>query len=170
MMRAPMTKNIRRIHPHNTSRQQQSGFSLIETVAVVTIAGSLTAVAAPKLTKLPVEARVAVVNHMAGAVQTASTLMHMQCAVKAPCDLDEGLFSLDVSGSVVQLSRGYPKGGGNLGIANALQFSGFTPRHSAGRTVFIKDGAPNADQCAVYYDEPSANGHAPTITALTSGC
>jgi len=165
-----MIKNTQRIHPSYTARRQQSGFSLIETVAVVTIAGSLTAVAAPKLTKLPVEARMAVVNHMAGAVQTASTLMHMQCAVKAPCDLEEGLFSLDVSGSVVQLTRGYPKGGYSLGIANALQFSGFTPRHSPGRTIFTKDGAQDAEQCAVYYDEPRANGHAPTITALTAGC
>lgn len=168
-----MIKNLQPRHSGRATRptrRQQNGFSLLETVVVVSIAGSLTAVAAPKLTKLPTEARVAVVHSMAGAVQTASTMMHMQCAVKTPCDLDEGLFSLDVSGSVVQLTRGYPKGGDSLGIANALQFSGFTPKHTPGRTVFTKDGAQNSTQCAVYYDEPVANGHAPTITALTSGC
>lgn len=152
-----------------TSRKQR-GVSLLETVSVVTIASSLSAVAIPKLTHLPGEARVSVVKSMEGAVHTASTLMHMQCAVDASCHLQTGSATLWAEGDQVRMHRGYPRGGHPQGIANALTFTGFTAKHTGTRTVFAKDGAENTARCAVVYDAPTTDGQAPTITALTSGC
>ena len=165
-----MLKHTRRTRSNATRRRSQRGISLLETVSVVTIASSLSAMAIPKLTYLPGEARVSVVKSMEGAVHTASTLMHMQCAVDASCHLQTGSATLWVEGDTVQIARGYPRGGHPEGIASALTYTGFTASHTGRRTVFTKDGADNAARCAVVYDAPGADGQAPTITALTSGC
>ncbi len=156
--------------PLRRHRRAQRGVSLLETVSVVTIASSLSAVAIPKLTYLPGEARVSVVKSMEGALHSASTLMHMQCAVDANCHLQTGNASLMVEGDLVRMARGYPSGGHPQGIVNALQFTGFTAKHAGRSTLFTKDGADDSARCAVVYDAPVADGQAPTITALTSGC
>jgi hypothetical protein len=163
-----MLKTTHRQPAHR--RRAQRGVSLLETVSVVTIASSLSAVAIPKLTHLPGEARVSVVRIMEGALHSASALMHMQCAVDASCHLQTGTATLWAEGDQVRMARGYPRGGHPQGIANALQFTGFTAKHSGRSTVFTKDGADDSARCAVVYEAPGADGQAPTITALTSGC
>ena len=151
-------------------KRQRGAASLLELVTAVTVAGSLTAVAAPRLTGLPTEARVAVIQSLEGTLHSAAALMHMKCAVKAPCDLQSGRFTLDVSGDVVHMLRGYPDAGHDLGIANAVLVTGFSVRHEAGRTVFTKDGAPRPDACAVVYGSPAFDGDQPAIERLTAGC
>jgi MSHA pilin protein MshA len=152
------------------SLRRQGGVSLIESLGVVVVAGSLSAVALPKLADLPTEARMAVVHSMAGAVHSASALVHMKCAVQSGCDMVSGSASVLAAGDAVSLIRGYPKGGDASGIENALEYGGFTALRSPGRTVFVKDGAPHAPSCAVIYDEPLADGRRPTIEAVTAGC
>lgn len=156
--------------PPQPRRRAQRGHSLLEMVSVVTIAGSLTAVAAPRFTDLPGEARVAVVRNMEGVVYSATALLHMKCAVESQCDLRTGATTLEAGGDPVRVSRGYPEGGHDLGIANAIQYTGFTALHEPGRTVFSKDGAPQPTQCAVVYDAPDQDGDAPVIVARTAGC
>lgn len=155
---------------HRSRRRTQRGVSLLETVSVVTIASSLSAMAIPKLSHLPGEARVSVVKSLEGAVHSASALMHMQCAVDASCHLQTGTATLLAEGDVVRMARGYPRGGHPEGIANALTFTGFTLQHAGRQTVFAKQGAEDANRCAVVYTAPGTDGQAPTITALTSGC
>jgi MSHA pilin protein MshA len=152
------------------SLHKQRGVSLLETVGVVAIAGSMSVVALPKLTDLPAEARVSVVKSMAGAVHSASVLAHMKCAVQHGCNLESGQATVLAAGDAVLLTRGYPTGGESSGIENALEYTGFTALRSQGRTVFVKDGAPHAPSCAVIYEEPLADGSRPTIETVTAGC
>jgi MSHA pilin protein MshA len=148
----------------------QRGTSLPELAAAVLVAGSVSAAALPKLTELPREARMAVVMTMEGAVRSASSLLHMKCAVTAGCDLQSGSHTVMAEGDPVQLRRGYPMGGHAGGIANALEFTGFEAVHRGESTKFVKTGSPEPDACAVVYEAPWRDGLRPAIKALTSGC
>ena len=153
-----------------TSHAQQRGTSLLELVCAITIMGSLSATALPAFVDLPGEARKSVVAGLGGAVASASALMHVKCATQADCQLYTGPSTLSLPDGPVRMVRGYPQGGDAAGIENALQLSGFTAVHAGDRTVFQKDGAPNAPACAVSYASPSSDGGLPEISAATSGC
>ncbi len=152
------------------SQRRQSGFTLLELICSIVIIGVLSATALPTVVGLASEARVAVVKNMEGAIRSASALMHMKCIVDQACASTVSEFMLKTEGEVVRLAKGYPSPGSPDGIALALEFSGFTPMHSQGRTVFAKDGATDAMACAVVYEGAGADGQAPSINALTSGC
>lgn len=152
--------------PANRAR----GYSLVEALTVTTIVGGLGAVAVPRVTDWATEARVSVVRSMEGALHTASTLMHMGCAVRAGCPLQSGEASINVSGSQVELLRGYPAGGEAMGIANALEYKGFDTVQLADATAFRQRGAPHPERCAVIYQSPPSDGMPPRITSEVSGC
>jgi hypothetical protein len=146
------------------------GVSLLDTLVTVSVVGSVSAVALPKMSGLPSEARIAVVAHMAGAVRSASHLVHMKCAVQATCDLHSGVGSVDVAGDAVSLLNGYPLAGSSEGIANAIEYVGFTAQHAPDQTWFAKDGAPEPAACGVRYEAPVSPGQAPQVAVVTSGC
>jgi MSHA pilin protein MshA len=153
------------------SKQRMRGHTLLETVAVTTILGGLSAVAVPRFTDWTTEARVAVVRSMEGAVHSASVMVRMGCVVRAGCSPHEGVASVRVGGDdVVSLFRGYPTAGDAAGIANALEYKGFDAVHLADATVFRQQGAPHPERCAVIYLAPQADGAAPRITSDVSGC
>lgn len=151
-------------------KRKQRGMSLLETVSVVTIMGSLSATALPHFADLPSDARRSVVMGLEGAVQSASTLMHMKCATQASCALDAGASELVLPAATVAMARGYPMGGTPQGIESTLQLSGFTVAHAGGTTVFQKTGSPHAAACSVSYESPAVDGGMPRITTLMDGC
>lgn len=151
-------------------RARARGMTLLDTLVTVSVVGSVSAVALPRLNGLPSEARVAVVEHMAGAVRSASHLVHMKCAVQATCGLHSGTGSVEAAGSTVALLHGYPLAGSPEGIANAIEYVGFTAQHAPEQTWFGKDGAPEPEACGVRYGGPTQPGQPPRVTVVTSGC
>jgi MSHA pilin protein MshA len=155
---------------HFKRRARARGISLLDTLVTVSVVSSVSAVALPKLNGLPSEARMAVVEHMAGAVRSASHLVHMKCAVQATCDLHSGVGSVEVADSAVSLLHGYPQAGSPEGIANAIEYVGFTAHHVPDQTWFGKDGAPEPAACGVRYVAPVSPGQPPQVAVVTSGC
>lgn len=146
------------------------GLTLLDTLVTMSVVGSVSAVALPRLNELPREARVAVVAHMAGAVRSASHLVHMKCAVQALCELNSGEGSVLVSGDDVHLLHGYPAAGEAQGIEQALDYVGFSAQRTDGQTWFGKDGAPDPRTCGVRYEAPAGPGQSPRVAVITSGC
>lgn len=57
-------------------KRQQSGFTLIELIAVLVILGILAATAVPKFINLSDEAQIAATDNIAGTIESASALNH----------------------------------------------------------------------------------------------
>lgn len=151
-------------------RGRERGMSLLETLCTITIMGSLSASALPRLVDLPADARKSVLMGLEGALRSTSALTHAKCAAQSGCDLYASASQVVLAEGAVHMVRGYPQGGDAAGIESALQLSGFTLVHAADTTVFRKTGAPNEAACSVSYASPPAEGAAPSITMQTAGC
>lgn len=92
-------------------RNQQSGFTLIELIAVMVIIGILAATAVPKFIDLSDEAEEAAVSSIAGSIESASALNHA-VAIAYEAGLSQDPFvninNCDLGGSL--LAGGLPDG------------------------------------------------------------
>jgi MSHA pilin protein MshA len=139
--------------------QNQNGFTLIEMVVVIVVLGILAAVAVPKFVDMQVDARVATVRGMQGAVQGAASLAHAQQLVQGAASSD----SVKMDGDPVTMSNGYPTADA-AGIVAAVTTDGFDTTTTPG--TFSLLGKPN---CNVAY-AASTDGSFPGITLNSAGC
>lgn len=151
------------------------GFTHIELVVVTAIIGSLSAVAAPRMVEAGSQARVAVLQQIAGSLETAAHMAHAQCLVSVRCAQEgEGEPIIGPDGQAGTLVNGYPgspaRGVGHLPISSWVTLRGVTEISAVpGTTVFAIEGAGGAGGCHVEYTE-AAPGNAPTVRIVSAGC
>jgi MSHA pilin protein MshA len=102
--------------------KQQSGFTLIELIMVIVILGILAATAMPKFSDLSGEARIAKVNAMKAAMQSAATMAHgTQLAQgvnpNSAVTINQGL-------TIISMVNGYPQAAFG-GILSAVETSDY---------------------------------------------
>lgn len=171
---------------------KQQGFTLIELVVVIIILGILAVTAAPKFIDLQSDARLATLQGMKAALQSASTLIRSKAAVQqierlgAGCLLLSGTATTSCTGDgEVNLAFGYPLATArDLGISVALDFSApeaewqFTSQAGEGvitpRGTSAVSAAAAADPanraCQVRYQQAVNGNVRPRVTLEGAGC
>ncbi|MES2048545.1 MAG: type II secretion system protein [Pseudomonadota bacterium] len=147
-------------------KANQSGFTLIELIVVITILGILSAFALPRFAALQTDARMAKMNGALGSIKAAAVLSH---SIQLTQQLAPGA-SVLMEGSSITMANGYPLAS-NVSIGHAagfvnvagVSFDDFVLAPIAGGGVFTVTPDAGHPLCAVTYTEPAAGG-APTYS------
>lgn len=148
-----------------------AGFTLIELVMLILIAGILVAFAIPRYADLGEDARRASVQRIGYHLKSAAAYVHSKAVNRG--DGRSAAANIDLNDRHITLKYGYPD------IASVKTAAGFSPGATGYRETIHKATTPlqvtwnkiggAAGTCSIVYSEASPRQPATVVTA-TSGC
>lgn len=156
-------------------RRNNGGFTLIELIVVIVILGILAVTAAPKFIDLQSDARLATLNGMKAAINSAVSLTYGKSLVTGQEKLEDG--SVTINGSAVSVCYGYPCAAADKirGVLDIGDFNACTEgvagdwcfedgaATDSSIKIFVANGYSSESKCYVEYTQPDASGKAPTV-------
>ncbi len=150
-------------------RSQQSGFTLVELVAVIVVLGILAATALPRFVDVSREARVGVLQGVQSAMRGASVMIYAKSLSEGEESLGAGLAEVTVKGVTgtgtggnVKTTFGYPDVAEIIGLITLDNSSVTFDTTTAGRVQIQTN-------CRVNYVAATATAR-PAITSTVTGC
>lgn len=137
--------------------KNQSGFTLIELIAVIVILGILAATALPKFVDLTRDARIAKVEASIGSLKSAAAMTHGKFLVNP---VSPQIFE----GISVTFVNGYPSAASIAAVAG-LEAADF-PTAVSGTTMTFTE----VTNCTASYTEAASAILPPTYVIVTTGC
>ena len=168
-------------------RRNNGGFTLIELIVVIVILGILAVTAAPKFVDLQSDARLATLNGMKAAINSAVSLTYGKSLVKGVEKNATGS-KVSINGEEVDVCYGYPCAEAakiqkvlDIGVFEACSGNSTSGNSTSARDwcytgggdsessikIFVANGYSSGSKCYVEYTQPDASGKAPTVALPT---
>ncbi len=177
--------------------KHQRGFTLLELTTSIALLGVLSSTALTKYADLEGDTRSAVLNGVSAALNTATTLTHLQASLQNK--LAGKIQTINYSGKYVKVKNGFPIAdwasaihpimvmnvaavdsdtqkicsdfdfcaSSNANIKNSLP--AYFPLSSDELVVIWMEGYQLSDHCFAYFHNPD-NGNMPSSSTVTTGC
>ena len=165
-------------------RRNNGGFTLIELIVVIVILGILAVTAAPKFIDLQSDARLATLNGMKAAINSAVSLTYGKSLV-AGKEKDASGSKVWINGEEVDVCYGYPcaEAAKIQKVLDIGEFSKCDANSTPARdwcweqtdtkkiNIYIANGYSTSSKCYVTYEQPTGVGVAPKVALPTDvGC
>ena len=166
-------------------RRNNGGFTLIELIVVIVILGILAVTAAPKFIDLQSDARLATLNGMKAAINSAVSLTYGKSLVKG-VEKNKTGSKVWINGEEVDVCYGYPCAEAAK-IQKVLDIGEFNKCGASSTpagdwcygeqtdttkiNIYIANGYSASSKCYVTYEQPTGVGVAPKVALPTDvGC
>jgi len=144
--------------------KKMQGFTMIELIVVIAIIGILAAIAVPRFITQTTNARIAALNGLAGAINSAVELAQAEYVAEGNSSASSAT-SITMNGTAVTVDAGTGRPtGAAAGIGAALQtLSGFTPTYAA--PVATYNFTTTVTNCSLTYNDTSG-----AVAITSTGC